>query len=76
MSTVSFKKGITMSQKLTAGQAFCNVALFFIAALPLAVTGIAIFIMAEGIERWSAGGFCLAMAFGISQGIWRNLSGK
>ncbi|CAM4008866.1 hypothetical protein LEJE111609_00510 [Lelliottia jeotgali] len=32
-------------------------------------------VMAQGIERWSGLVF-LAIAFGISQGIWKKLSGK
>ncbi|EOI3556585.1 hypothetical protein [Cronobacter dublinensis] len=64
-----------MSQEPTAGQVFCGILLFFIAALPLAGIGIAMLIMAQGIERWSGLVF-IAFAFGICQSIWGKLSAK
>ncbi len=64
-----------MSQEPTVSQFICGIILFVIAAIPLAGIGIAMLVMAEGIERWS-GLMFLALSFGICQSIWRRLSGK
>ncbi|EGT0637770.1 MULTISPECIES: hypothetical protein [Citrobacter] len=64
-----------MSQEPTAGQFFWGIILFVITAIPLGCIGVAMLVMAQGIERWSGLVF-LAVAFGISQSIWRKLSGK
>lgn len=64
-----------MSQEPTTGQIISGIILFIIAAIPLAGIGIAMLVMAEGIERWS-GLMFLAFSFGTCQSIWRKLSGK
>ncbi|MBW9400986.1 MULTISPECIES: hypothetical protein [Leclercia] len=64
-----------MSQEPTVSQFICGIILFVIAAIPLAGIGIAMLVMAEGIERWS-GLMFLALSFGICQSIWRRFSGK
>lgn len=64
-----------MSQEPTVGQILSGIIIFVIAAIPIAGIGIAMLVMAEGIERWS-GLIFLAVSFGICQSIWRKLSGK
>ncbi|MGU9866988.1 hypothetical protein [Kluyvera ascorbata] len=64
-----------MSNQPTTTQVICSVLFFIILGIPLAGIGIAMLIMAEGIECWS-GLIFLAFAFGVGQHSWGVISGK